>query len=187
MHHKPFYLVAIPEGDIMTDLSRLQKFISRRFGMYSAPYPDLHLTVGVIEPQKNMAKCYPILDEVIKSYQPFSVHIGGERCFGEPYSSVGVAVTSPMLARLAGELEGALTKAGYAPRTFSEWDFHISLVTPLFARRHWSQEEYLEACRIVAQHSPGGWCRLNHLELWDPDFPPLKVIERFSFAKDSST
>ena len=182
MHHKPLYLVAIPKGAIMAELLRLQKFISRRFRMYTSPYPDLHLTVGVIEPVENIAESYSILANVVAKQNSFSVQVSGERCFGKPFYSVGVAVSSQKLAHLSGRLEGALLSSGFEPRPFLNWDFHISLLTPLFARRQWTQNEYVEGCKLVAQHVPTGDCQLHHLELWDPDFPPLHVLQKFCFT-----
>lgn len=178
---KPYYLVAIPNGDVMVELLRLQKFISRRFGMYQPPYPTLHLTVGIIESRHHIDQVFPVLKHIADECEILSAHIDSERCFPSPFSSVGVAVDSDKLAYLAGHVEGALLKTGLTPRTFSGWKFHINLVSPLYAKRLWSTHEFLEACKIVKVHGPNDLCYLSGLELWAPDFPPLTVLERFPF------
>ena len=178
---KPYYLVATPSGEIVADLLRLQKFISRRFRMYQPPYPSLHLTVGVIESGYSIDKAFPVLSRIAEEYEALTVRIDGERCFPSPFSSVGVAVSSAKLAHLAGHVEGALLKARLTPRTFSGWNFHINLVSPLYAKRRWSAREFMEACKLMKLHGPSGHCYLSGLELWEPDFPPLTIIERFPF------
>ncbi|MDW7651764.1 MAG: hypothetical protein SCK29_12645 [Bacillota bacterium] len=182
MLQKPYYLVAIPEGEIMGRLRRLQTFLSRRFRMYRAPYPGLHLTVGVIEDVHKISDSFSLLRDITAEHPPFSVNIEGERCFDEPFLSVGVDIVSEKLAYLSGEVEGALSNAGLTPRTFNRWNFHISLIHPQFARRAWSREEFQEACQIVKEYAPHGCCQLTGLELWEPEFPPLNVVERFSFS-----
>ena len=147
--------------------------------MYTAPYPGLHLTVGVIEDAKPVSHSFALLRDIAANCPPFSVHIKGERCFGDPFLSVGVNVTSQRLAYLAGEVEGAVTQSGLTPRTFNRWNFHISLLHPQFARRTWTAAEFREACLLVRRYAPEGSCRIKGLELWEPDFPPLKIIEQF--------
>lgn len=176
---KNFYIVTIPQGEIANELLLLQKFISRRFRMYDVPYPTLHITVGVLENGCIRHKASPVLQSVAGSFAPFHASVSGKRCFAAPYKSVGVAVHSDILACLAGRLEGSLTEAGCTVRTFSSWHFHINLINPLYARRTWSASEYREACRLVKKHAPAGSFHLDKLELWDPRFPPLRVLGKY--------
>lgn len=178
---KPYYLVAIPKGDVMQELVHLQKFISRKFQMYTKHYPSLHVTVGVIEYCKDIDRLSPVLQNIVKTYPRFTVHIHGQRCFHAPYLSVGVAVHSQTLSHLTGNLEGTLINGGFCARSFSDWDFHISLVSPHFANRSWNNREFQEACRIVERHTPSGNCFIDRLELWEPEFPPLNILEQFFF------
>ena len=177
---KPFYIVAIPDGVIMTELLRLQKLISRKFKMYTEPYPTLHLTVGVLNRSQELELAVPVLRGMFSSLSPFSVRIQGKSCFKAPFLSVGVDIQSQPLSYLAGKLEGTLLKAGFSPHSFSRWDCHISLVIPHFAGRQWSNTEFNQACEIVKKHAPTGTAHVSKLELWAPDFPPLNILGQFA-------
>jgi hypothetical protein len=180
---KPYYLIAVPEGAIIDDLKQLQQLISRTFDMYLDPYPSLHITVGVIAYNQDISLALPVLKQVTCNYTRFNVQIEGQRCFNAPFLSVGVGVHSSTLSHLAGNLEGGLAQQGFTPRPFSDWDFHISLVSPHFAQRQWTHLEYTEACRMVERFAPSGECTLDRLELWEPEFPPLNVLGKFEFKK----
>ncbi len=177
---KPFYIVAIPEGIIMNKLLKLQKLISRKFKMYTEPYPTLHLTVGILSHNQKFEHAVPVLHEMIRSLPSFPVRIQGESCFRAPFLSVGVDIQSQPLSFLAGKLEGTLLKAGFFPHSFSRWDFHISLVSPHFAGRQWSNAEFNQACEIVKRHAPAGVAHVYRLELWEPNFPPLNILGQFT-------
>ncbi|MFW0861515.1 MAG: hypothetical protein AAGT88_05410 [Dethiobacter sp.] len=177
---KPFYIVAIPEGIIMSELLKLQKLISRKFKMYTEPYPTLHLTVGILKNDQKLELAVPVLLDTINSLSPFSVRIQGKSCFKAPFLSVGVDIQSHPLSYLAGKLEGTLLKAGFSPHSFSRWDFHISLVSPHFAGRQWSNAEFNQACEIVKRYAQVGIAHISRLELWAPDFPPLNILGQFT-------
>lgn len=177
---KPFYIVAIPDGIIMTELLKLQKFISRKFKMYTEPYPTLHLTVGIFNQNQKLELAAQVLRETFDSLSTFSVRIQGKSCFKAPFLSVGVDIQSQPLSYLAGKLEGTLLKAGFFPYSFSHWDFHISLVSPHFADRLWSNDEFNQACEIVNRFAPEGIAHISRLELWAPDFPPLNILGQFT-------
>ena len=180
---KPYYIVAIPEGAVMAELLRLQKLLSQAFMMYTEPYPLLHLTVGVLSYFQEVEQTFPVLQKISSSLSPFSVKIQGESCFKAPLLSVGVHIQSHSLNYLAGKLEGSLLQAGFSPHSFLHWDFHISLVNPIFASRRWSNAEFTRACRFVERHTPSGSAIVSHLELWSPTFPPLNILGQFPFAK----
>jgi len=180
---KPFYIVAIPEGTVMTELLRLQKLLSQAFMMYTKPYPTLHLTVGVFSHCQEVERAFPILQNISASLPTFSVKIQGECSFKAPLLSVGVHIQSHLLSCLAGKLEGSLLQAGFSPHSFAHWDFHISLVNPIFACRRWSNAEFTRASRFIERHAPSGSATVSHLELWSPTFPPLNILGQFPFAK----
>lgn len=163
----------------MDELQKLQEQISSTFNMYEKPYPVLHLTVGVLGYCHDIERVFPVLEDVFASFRRFNVRVQGNRCFNAPYLSVGVAVDSQPLSFLAGRLEGALYNAGFSPLSFARWDFHISLVSPLFASRQWSIPEFVRACHTVDRCAPSGDCEIQRLELWEPEFPPLTVLAQF--------
>jgi hypothetical protein len=178
---KPYYIVAVPEGPVMERLRELQALLSRRFAMYIEPFPSLHITVGVFARDADEKHALDVLDELSSRCRRFRVRVAGKQCFSEPFLSVGVAVQSDTLSYLAGCLEGRLWQEGLSPRSFARWDFHISLVSPHFARRQWSLQEFQLACRMLENINPAGFCTLDRLELWEPDFPPLSVLGGFPF------
>ncbi len=177
---KPYYLVAIPEGAIVEDMLRLQKYISEKFRMYDDPFPSLHLTVGIIESGTDIRRTFPLLEQITDKHLPLIAHIKGQRCFNKPFFTVGLAAESVQIAYLAGEVEGKLSLAGFNLRSFAQWHFHISLISPLYSKRLWNEHEFREACQIIAANAPDAPCIIKRIELWDPEFPPLNILARFS-------
>lgn len=186
MQKKPYYLVAVPEGKAAVDLLRLQSLLSRRYNMYEEPYPVLHITVAVIEREQDIGCAIPIIHQISRQTLPFSVLIHGERCFDDPFFSVGIGVTGEKLSFLAGRLEGALLREGINARSFAHWHFHVHLIHPVFATRVWQPDEFQEACKIIKRLAPSISCPIRKLQLWEPEFPPLKILAEFATNGDDS-
>jgi 2'-5' RNA ligase len=176
-----YYLVAILEGAIAARGEALQKEFSRRYRVYREPYPPLHLTVGVLSfPTDRLAPLREILAGIIVPFLPLALRTLGESCFPAPFKSINLSVenTRP-LAGLSERVARAVTSAGYEAEAFENWDYHISLVNCNYAAREWSEAEYQEACRRLARENLVLTGQSRRLELWDPAFPPLKILAAF--------
>lgn len=177
-----YYLVAIPEGEMAARAEALQKEFSLRYGIYREPYPPLHVTVAVIElPPAGLSRLRPKLAEIIKPFLPLQLIAQGESCFPEPYKSINISIKhTPELVQLSAAVINLVTGLGYNAVSFDGWDYHISLVNCNYAAREWSEEEFEDACRRLSQEKLSFSGTARRLELWEPLFPPLRVVTAFS-------
>jgi 2'-5' RNA ligase len=176
-----YYLVATLEGAIAAIGKALQKEFSRCYRVYREPYPPLHLTVGVLSfPLDKLEPLEEILAGVVAPFLPLALRTLGESCFPAPFKSINLSVErSRPLSDLSTRVARAVTGAGFSAEPFDHWDYHISLVNCNYAAREWSEAEYQEACRRLARENLRLSGQSRRLELWDPVFPPLRILAAF--------
>lgn len=178
-----YYLVALPEDRILKRALQLQKEFSRRYRVYQEPFPPLHVTLGIlyIPRGRELAAASRLLTPLLQRHLPFRLKVKGSSCFPPPYKSVNLKVVSPRkLRHISRQVSKALQPAGIKCHPMEDWDYHISLVNTVFAVREWTEEEYLEACELLGQEKLHLSCRIRHVQLWYPEFPPLKVMGNFT-------
>ena len=173
--------MAIPGGDIAVKGKALQEKYSRQYGIYRKPYPPLHLTVGILYfPLNFLEQLHMILEEVVRPFFPLHLKSTRASCFPDPHRSINLALEpSASLTKLSAKVIEAVNAAGFSAESFEQWDYHLSLVNCYYASRAWSEAEYREACRQLAKENLCLEGYSHRLELWGPDFPPLKVLARF--------
>ena len=177
-----YYLVAIPEGKIAEKGEALQKEFSALYRIYCEPYPPLHITVAVLSfPLEALAQIETNLAEAIKSRLPLKLLTLGESCFPDPYKSINLSIErSRELVNLSTRVIELITDAGFIAESFDGWDYHISLVNRNYAAREWTEAEFEDACRRLRKERLVLTGTAHRLELWDPQFPPLKVLASFT-------
>ena len=184
-----YYLVALPRGEVLEWATRFQQEIADRYGIYEKPYPPIHMTMGVLFPNKNseLQRAVSILHGVLGQRSPFSIQIEGSSCFAPPYKSLNLSVAhTPELLSVARDVYDHLHDQGIEAKNMHNWDFHISLVNTVFARREWSIEEFYEACYLLENRPIDLKCDIQKLQLWSPHFPPLSVAASFKLHKRSN-
>lgn len=185
---RAYYLVGIPKGELLQEAARLQREVSKRHCMYDEPYPVLHLTVGTVYPdnaeQLQQASC--IIERALRCFAPFDIHVNGSSCFSPPSKSLNLAITEDStLKQLAKTVQQSLESTGIPCQDMTDWDFHITLVSSIYAKREWSSEEFRQVCSLMEAQSIQLTCTVRMLELWSPTFPPLIVIDRYSLESTS--
>ncbi len=181
-----YYLVAIPEGEIADKGKALQKEFSTLYQIYREPYPPLHITVGVLSfPLEKLARIQSKIAEVIKPSLPLRLLTLGESCFPDPYKSINLSIErSKELVELSARVIDFVTGIGFTAEPFDGWDYHISLVNRNYAAREWTEAEFEDACRRLRKERLILNGTARRLELWDPEYPPLKVLASFTAASN---
>ncbi|HHX76898.1 MAG TPA: 2'-5' RNA ligase family protein [Firmicutes bacterium] len=178
-----YYLVALPEKEILKKALKLQEEFSQRYGIYEPPYPPIHLTLAIIQPasESELAQAISLLTSLLPQFLPFRLHVKGISCFSPPYKSLNLAVApSEELLTITRTVITRLATCGINSHAMEGWDYHISLVNTVFAAREWTEEEFNEACAQLARENLALTCTVNNAELWSPTFPPLKVLARMT-------
>ncbi len=187
---RAYYLVAIPQGELLQEAARLQREVSNRYCMYDEPYPALHVTVGTVYPEnaEQLQQASYIMKRTLRCFAPFDIHVNGSSCFSPPNKSLNLAIIEDSTVRqLAKTVQHSLASAGISCKDMTDWDFHITLVSPIYAKREWSGEEFRQVCNLMETQSVKLTCTVRMLELWSPTFPPLIVIDRYSLESTSHT
>ncbi len=180
-----YYLVALPRGEVMHWAAIFQQELAERYGVYDKPYPPLHITVGIIYPEneQELQKAARLLDELFSRAVPFPVTITSASCFAPPYKSLNLSVErNAALEAITSKTYELLQTHGISAQAMQDWDFHISLVNRIFARRELTGEEFQEACRMLQDISLSLTCDIQKIQLWSPAFPPLSVIASFKLG-----
>ncbi len=176
-----YYLVALPENKVLSKALELQSRFSKRYKVYNPPFPSVHVTLGIIysSDTNELEKATKLLEIVLPKYLPFQLKVIGRSCFSPPHKSLNLAVApSQKLFQISQDIISNLRRINIKTHPMEEWDYHISLVNTVFAEREWTEEEYLEACDILKEEDLNMSCSIKTIELWSPDFPPLKVITK---------
>ncbi len=180
------YLVGVPEGEVMKEASQLQRWLDRRFDLFQGRYPPLHVTLNVLCPQgkKQTQKAFSKIRSALEGRPPFSITVRGAGCFALPYKSLHLRVEKmPPLSALSRRVHRDLARSGIPSLNMEEWNYHITLVNPLFARREWSLREFAQACRLVEKYKPRSAGRINRMELWSTASPPFHRVASFVLGK----
>ncbi len=177
-----FYLVGLPTGRVLQLATRLQHRIAHEQELYDPPYPSLHITVSVFSTHHNdeFRRANRLIECITQNVPPIEIQVTGAQCFHEPKRSLNLAVEENReLRKLAGEINDALNHHSIEAEDMSTWDFHITLINSRYTKREWCRSEFEAACRLMEQENLYATCHIHHLELWSPEFPPLKVLNTF--------
>jgi len=164
-----YYLAAIPEGEMEMKALALQKEFST------------HITVGILAfPSDQFERLRSGLAAAVIAYLPLKLATLGESCFPEPYKSINLSIERTReLAGLSAKVFELVEGLGFTAESFEGWDYHISLVNGNYAAREWTKAEYEDACRRLSRERLALTGTARRLELWNPQFPPLKVLASF--------
>ena len=182
LNSSSYYLAARLEGELLEKALMLQEYLATRYNLYQKPYPPLHVTVGVIFPQsKNgLSKAAELLKSTVKNYLPFDIRAISINCFDSPYKSVNLLIEeNHTLRSLSAEIYKVLQENNIEARPFDNWDYHISLANTFYAVREWTYQEFREAVSLLRTEEIYQKCNVSKIELWDPIFPPLKVLATY--------
>lgn len=177
------FLVALPRGKLLKTSRQLQGKLNEKYNLYRDKLPPLHVTIErlKIEDEAEYLKAVGIIDSICELTEPFEVKVDGFSFFDSPYKSINLKVSSTQsLKELSEQLNIELKKEGFTDRIFDEnWEFHISLISMVFADREWSSEEFEEAKRMTKGWKLNLSFKVEWLELWRPQYNPRLVIEDF--------
>ena len=177
-----YYLVVLLEGELLKKAAELQNLLATRYNLYKGPYPPLHVTVGVIAPENEteLAKTTSLLKPCMEKHLPFIIRSTGIGCFDSPYKSVNMLINkNESISALSAEVYKTMVSNSIDARSFENWDYHVSLANTFYASREWSYKEFQEAASLLAGEKFDLKCTVSTAQLWDPNFPPLRVLAAY--------
>jgi len=180
------FLVARPQGKLLSRAAEVQEAINRRYKLYDNKLPPLHLTLARITAGDDVdfTRAMDIVGRVVSVTAPFSIEARGYLRFGLPHLAVGVAVLAaePLLSlreTLAKELDTQMVRlAG------RQWRPHITLVSAAFSNSSWGEAEWLAAYDYALEFPLEAECPVSELELWYPEYVPvIKSLAGFKLGQ----
>jgi len=183
------FLVARPQGKLLSRAAEVQEAINRRYKLYDSTLPPLHLTLARITAgdDANFTRAILCIERVASVTTPFSIAARGYLRFGLPHLAVGVAVlaNTPLLSlreALATELKAQMVRlAG------RQWRPHITLVSATFSNNSWGEAEWLAAYDYALEFPLEAECPISELELWYPEYvPKIKSLASFKLGQGRS-
>ncbi|MDW7675082.1 MAG: 2'-5' RNA ligase family protein [Bacillota bacterium] len=183
-----FYLVAIPNGDLLAEAKRIQKILADSFDIYLNEPPPLHITICAVKKlsEEELQEFAYIVNEVIAELSVFSVKAAKFDCFYNTHNCLVLKLEeNSILKNLQASLQQRLAAKNFlAPSPVTDWIFHITVISELFADTPLSLEQFTKICqRISLPKSQLTGC-VEAIELWRPILlKEEKVVARFPLVK----
>lgn len=178
------FLVARPNGRLLSLTAEVQESLSKRYNLYSGVLPPLHLTLARIQSdaELGLAETIARIGEVTRRGNPLQLQASGYLRFGPPHLAVGVSIVGDdRLFKLRADLVSALRDKVVVTAN-DYWKPHITLASTTFGRT-WSEDEWNSAYGFALRYPMQAECTIEDLELWYPEFDPrVKIVARFRFG-----
>lgn len=169
---KELYVVGLIPEPAKSYIFEYQKKLSALYGLYDNKYPELHVTLARLnyENPNEVVKLCSSLDSVLSVIQPETVEVQGISCFGPPFKSASLHVnTTPGLKNISDLIINTAKQVGLSSQyPFGTWQYHITVASPIFARRDWSESEYGLACKLLESSKISISFVMDQVQLWHP-------------------
>lgn len=179
---KELFIVLLPEGDVFQKAQKFQKVIAEHYNLYDKKaYPQLHITLNRIS-KDSVQAAKDIVKNIVKISSPVELIVKDLTCFRIHNTSLVLRVEKTQsLQRLADNLHSKLRSKGISTISdYESWDFHITIVSNLFARQPLSNRELNAICHLLEGQLQVAKATAKCIEIWRPILDPdLKRIESF--------
>lgn len=161
-----YYLVALFDNDSYSFMEELQRNLCKKYKINRSS-SAFHITLEVVG-NPDIDKLTKIIEDIIKPYKKFKVHINGAMCFNPPHKSVNLNIESKgYIARLVRHINDTLKLHGFEVRdNIHEWDFNVNLASPNYAVREWKNDEYNVAFECAKKEDIFRMAKVDRIELW---------------------
>lgn len=170
------FVVLLPTGGILERAAFLQKRIADSYQVYQEGYyPQLHITIDRIK-KEHLTEAKRVIDDFVKRSRVVELGLDSVSCFNKSENNFLVLKLkeTESLRKFAVDLHELLEEKGISSLTnYQEWEFHITIMSNLFARRPIPKLDFNELCYCLeGQKEPSysGWA--DTLEIWNPTPDP---------------
>ncbi|AZO96237.1 2'-5' RNA ligase [Halocella sp. SP3-1] len=166
------FVVLLPAGGVLERTAYLQKQIADTFQVYKEGYyPQLHITIDRIK-KDHLAEAKKVIDNFVKKSKVVELGLDSFSCFNKSENNFLVLKLkeTKSLRGFAVDLHEGLAKRGISSlKNYREWEFHITIISNLFARRPIPELDFNELCYYLegqGDQTYTGWA--DTLEVWSP-------------------
>lgn len=166
------FVVLLPAGSILERAAYLQKKIADTYQVYQEGYyPQLHITIDRIK-KGHLVEAKKLIDSFVKKSKAVRLRLDSFSCFNKLEKNFLVLKLkeTESLRRFAVDLHEGLEERDLSTlKDYQEWEFHITIISDLFAYRPIPDLDFNELCYYLegqGDHTYTGWS--DTLEVWSP-------------------
>lgn len=165
------FIVLIPGRDILLKATNIQKKIANKYNLNNINFfPEIHMTIDRIK-KDCVDEAWKIIRDTVKNYNSIEIQTGGFVCFSSKRDKYLVlkAVKTDSLLSLSNSIHKGLAKRGFSTiNNYSEWFFHITIVTSLFAEKLIPDKFFSDLCKEFEGKLENNLSYAKAIELWQP-------------------
>ncbi len=177
------FAVLIPDGSVLKFAKKVQKDISKHYNLYHIDkFPTIHLTIDKVKTDY-CQKTLEIMKSVVNNFKAVKIKINEFDCYYTQDNNFLVLKVerTESLKEFAMTFHQALANEGISLiENYQEWDFHITIVSNLFAKNPLSDDKFKELCYLYSGVNLPYISHAKSIELWRFTLNPAKkCIARF--------
>ncbi|MCK8825433.1 2'-5' RNA ligase family protein [Fuchsiella alkaliacetigena] len=172
-----FIVLTLPEKSLAPAL-QFQKKIAEKYNTYpDNNYPQLHITLNRIQEQ-SAPQAIEIIKDCLESVSQIQIRIDNFKCFQFKDNFLVLAVQeTKSLAKIATQLNNKLRQAGISTiDNFSDWEFHITLISNFFAVNPIPEADLDDFCFILDGVAQPISTQAKSIEIWRPTLDPEQKV-----------
>lgn len=172
------FIVLIPQGEVMELAQKIQMDISNYYNIYKKGYyPEIHLTLDRIN-KEDVEKTVTVIKKMLNNFTtPIELVIDEFSCYhlsSDRFLVIKVSETKS-LVKFSNKLHSQLAKKGISTiDNYINWDFHITLISNIFAENPISEQDFKNLCFIFDGIEGSCVSFAESLEVWRPTLNPQK-------------
>jgi|AntRauTorcE11897_2_1112592.scaffolds.fasta_scaffold04201_4 2'-5' RNA ligase len=179
-----YFIVLKLQGDVLNLAQHLQEHLSSEFDLYPDDvYPEVHITLDRINKNK-LDRAVEIIKSIILKYTEIDIVVKNFDCLSSEENNFLVlnVEENKKLIQFSNELHNKLAEENISSiDNYSEWKFHISLASTVFAEEKKSfDKEFKELCFRYEGINTVRRCKVDVIEIWRPTLDEnSKCLKRF--------
>ena len=173
-----YFVVLTLNYDDLTPAVKIQKIIADKYDLYDENQcPELHITIDRIKKDQTI-KAQSIISAIIKEIETIQIEIKNLKCFRHTNNFLILDVEdTPSLVQAAEEIHQKLSEKGISTlENYTEWEFHITLVSNHFADNPIPKFELDQLCLNLDGVPHEISTTANAVEIWRPKLDPKEKL-----------
>ncbi|MGM0501552.1 MAG: 2'-5' RNA ligase family protein [Bacillota bacterium] len=176
-----FVVLTFKSADLAPAI-KIQKIIANKYDLYEdSTCPELHITLDRVKKEK-VDQAQEIINQITQENDPITIEIENLKCFRHTNNFLVLDVTNTSsLEELAESIHQQLAQKNISTiENYKEWNFHITLISNLFADNPIPKFDLDQLCLNLDGIPHQISTTAKAIEIWRPKLEPeTKLISSF--------
>ncbi|MBM7623618.1 2'-5' RNA ligase family protein [Sporohalobacter salinus] len=172
-----FVVLTLPKKSLKP-LLKFRRKIAKKYNLYpDGNYPELHITLNRIK-DDSVDTGIEIVNNLANLTEEVRISIENFKCFNVKDDFLVLEVNkTESLVKLADKLNEKLTKKGISTiDNYDEWQFHITLISNLFAKNPIPKSNLNNLCVALDGFPQSIYTQTKAIEIWKPTLDPDEKV-----------